>query len=465
MGSLLLVVIVVLAAFGTRAGATRIAGTSHADRVVGTPSSDRLEGRAGNDMLFGLGGDDTLLGGPGNDRLVGGPGSDVLGCGVGHDIAIADARDRISATCEVIRGIPKPALSIADASVAEGNSGTATLAFDVRLSAPFPGRVSVEFATSNGEASAPSDYQAKRGILVFGPGETRKQVEVDVVGDVEFENDETLTVTISGPVNAVIAQGSATGLVMNDDAPPARPGFYSGHIDDGELTNFEFINFRATADTHVDTIRLVFIADCEPEGTYQFAPFSITGSAPIGRDKRFAVDARGEGATAVQISGTFDGAGTSASGSFHAHVGFTNTDGHFECDTNTKTWSAAWKTPLPPEITQTIDDSGGLHVAFDDSGQKGRASVGYTLSTSFTASWSCAGGATTTTQGAPSGPAKGLVPNAKGHVLGTFVLSAPTPPSSCASAVLRRVEYGEVVWTNVTAGITWHTSGPLRTYP
>src|SRR5437588_12655480 len=103
--------------------AARIVGTAKNDVLRGTAKADMIIGKAGSDKLYGLGGNDTLVGGPGNDTLFGGAGADRLECGAaGRDGAIADARDKVSANCETVRGPMLPSISIGDASVAEGNA-------------------------------------------------------------------------------------------------------------------------------------------------------------------------------------------------------------------------------------------------------------------------------------------------------------------------------------------------------
>src|SRR5262249_7220474 len=117
-----------------------------------------------------------------------------------------------------------PSLSVADASVAEGNSGTHDLAFTVSLSAAATGPVTVAYATSsgggNGTATAGSDYAAASGTRSFAAAETSKVVHVQVTGDTAVEANETLTLTLSSPSGATIADGTAIGTITNDDAAP-----------------------------------------------------------------------------------------------------------------------------------------------------------------------------------------------------------------------------------------------------
>lgn len=116
-----------------------------------------------------------------------------------------------------------PAISIADVSVAEGNGGAAQLAFAVTLDKPSTAPITVHYATSNGTAAFGSDYATTSGTITFAPGETSKTVQVDVLGDMDAEADETFAVTLSQPTGATIADGAATGTILNDDVvtPPA----------------------------------------------------------------------------------------------------------------------------------------------------------------------------------------------------------------------------------------------------
>ncbi|CAN5853373.1 hypothetical protein BH11PSE3_BH11PSE3_22930 [soil metagenome] len=113
-----------------------------------------------------------------------------------------------------------PTLSVADASVSEGNSGTHALAFTVSLSAAAAGPVTVAYATGNGSATAGSDYTAASGTVTFAAGENSKVVTVQVTGDITVEANETLNLTLSSPSGATIADGAAVGTILNDDTAP-----------------------------------------------------------------------------------------------------------------------------------------------------------------------------------------------------------------------------------------------------
>jgi len=131
-------------------------------------------------------------------------------------IAIADAQG----VGTIVNDDLDPTVSVGNASVVEGDIGTTTLSLPVTLSGPSGREVDVDYATSDGTATAGSDYSATSGTLVFAAGETSKQIDVTVTGDLWVESNETLSVTLSSPFNADLGTSVATGTITNDDANP-----------------------------------------------------------------------------------------------------------------------------------------------------------------------------------------------------------------------------------------------------
>jgi hypothetical protein len=125
----------------------------------------------------------------------------------------------------VVKGLSDPAVSVSDASVIEGNSGTTTLSFVVRLSAPAWRAGSVGFAELDESATSGSDYQSGSGTISFEPRATSATIDVTVIGDTRFEPDETLTLALLSPINLKLAKATATGTIRNDDPEP-RPQWH-----------------------------------------------------------------------------------------------------------------------------------------------------------------------------------------------------------------------------------------------
>jgi hypothetical protein len=115
-----------------------------------------------------------------------------------------------------------PSLSINNVSQLEGNSGTSQFVFTVSLSAASTNSITVQFATSDGTATAGSDYTATSGTLTFGAGETQKTIAVSVNGDTTWEPDETFFVNLSNPTNATLGVSQGQGTILNDDIGPDR---------------------------------------------------------------------------------------------------------------------------------------------------------------------------------------------------------------------------------------------------
>lgn len=81
------------------------------------------------------------------------------------------------------------------------------------------GVVTVDFETSNGTATAGSDYTATTGTLTFNQGETSKSLFIPFVGDGVFESDETLNVTLSNPTGGAVL-GTPVTAVLTIKTPP-----------------------------------------------------------------------------------------------------------------------------------------------------------------------------------------------------------------------------------------------------
>jgi hypothetical protein len=111
-------------------------------------------------------------------------------------------------------------LSIGDLTVTEGDSGTSTATFVVRLDKPMPSPVTYDIATSNGTATAGTDYVARSQSGRFvDAGRTAQLFEVTVNGDVASEAGETFNVTVSNVGGALVGDAVAVGTIGNDDAP------------------------------------------------------------------------------------------------------------------------------------------------------------------------------------------------------------------------------------------------------
>ena len=117
---------------------------------------------------------------------------------------------------------PAVSINIDDVTVTEGNAGTTTAAFTVRLSAPTTSPVTFSIATQDDSATATdNDYEPNAlGDQTIPAGETTYTFPVVVFGDTTIEANESFVVDISGVTGAVIGDGHGVGTITNDDVPP-----------------------------------------------------------------------------------------------------------------------------------------------------------------------------------------------------------------------------------------------------
>ncbi len=92
-----------------------------------------------------------------------------------------------------------------------------SLFLPVRLSQPSSQLVTVQFTSSDVTAHAGSDYTASRGIVIFQRGSTEGKIHIQILNDEERESEETFQVTLSSPKNAILAQETGTGTIVDDD--------------------------------------------------------------------------------------------------------------------------------------------------------------------------------------------------------------------------------------------------------
>ena len=115
-----------------------------------------------------------------------------------------------------------PKFSIDDASVTEGDSGTANLVFTVWLSGAGATQYTVNYAdTGSGTATSGTDYTAvTAGTLTFAAGVRSQTITVPVRGDTMKEEDETVVIELSSaPSGTTISKGEGTGKILDDDTP------------------------------------------------------------------------------------------------------------------------------------------------------------------------------------------------------------------------------------------------------
>lgn len=102
-------------------------------------------------------------------------------------------------------------------SLVNESDGTATI--DVRLSEPATESITVDYETSDGTASAGSDYADTHGTLEFDIDESSKTISVPILDDNRYEPNETFAVKLFSPSGVTIASPDQTTVTIADDDP------------------------------------------------------------------------------------------------------------------------------------------------------------------------------------------------------------------------------------------------------
>ena len=115
-------------------------------------------------------------------------------------------------------GVQTCALPISNGSISEGGSYDRTARLTISLNHDSPSTVSVKWTLSSTNAVRLSDWSGTlSGTMTFNPGQNSKTVTVKVHPDWLDEANEVVTVTLSNPVGATIADSAGTLTIADDD--------------------------------------------------------------------------------------------------------------------------------------------------------------------------------------------------------------------------------------------------------
>ena len=127
-----------------------------------------------------------------------------------------------------------PGISVNDVSKNRPTSGSTNETFTVTLSPASVNTVTVNYATSDGNAFAGTDYTATSGMLTFTPGgPTSQTVNVSVTGINTTTPNRFFNLNLSAATNAQLLRSNAVGWIIDTVAPVAGVQYLS--VSDGSL--------------------------------------------------------------------------------------------------------------------------------------------------------------------------------------------------------------------------------------
>ena len=111
-----------------------------------------------------------------------------------------------------------PVVSIEGLSVDEGNSDRPVFV-RLQLSAKSTNTITAYVKTYDGSAKANEDYKpVDSSPVVFSPGALVNEFKIDLLGDEDYEPDESFTIKIESVEGGKIGTGEASIVLLNDDA-------------------------------------------------------------------------------------------------------------------------------------------------------------------------------------------------------------------------------------------------------
>ena len=154
------------------------------------------------------------------DSEVEGPESFIVQLEDATNAQLATQQATMTATVTLLDDDVFPEIEV---SPATANEKDRVLPFVATLSSAWPQTVTVAYATVDGSATAPADYLSTSGTITIPPGSLSTTILVALVEDQITEQDETLYVHLTSPVQVTLREDEIEGIIIdrsnrNDDA-------------------------------------------------------------------------------------------------------------------------------------------------------------------------------------------------------------------------------------------------------
>ena len=201
------------------------------------------------------------------------------------EYTVTDATGETSTATVSVTVLATPEVSVRNTSVVEGNAGTAPATINVVLSNQSLERVTVEYQTVAGAATAGLDYETTTGTVTFEPLVTSMPMTVPVRGDTLAEFNEKFFVTVANPTNATVAAAPGE-ITITDDDPPDVSIAAAASITEGNVGLDNVAVVVTLSQTHFESVFVNYVTSpgtalagsdyLHTTGTLQFYPGTAT---------------------------------------------------------------------------------------------------------------------------------------------------------------------------------------------
>ncbi|HET6365363.1 MAG TPA: Calx-beta domain-containing protein, partial [Nitrospirota bacterium] len=172
-----------------------------------------------------------------------------------------------TSTVAIVNTDPGTAVSFTSAS-SSGEEEISPVRLEVILSAASGRPVTVEYGVEGGTAIQGKDFALQGGPLTFAPGETTKEIMVDIKNHGIYNDDKTFEVILKNPKNAVLGSSAVHTYTITNNHPKPTVTIRS--------TNQRLRKSAGRADI---TIQLSEVSDKDV-----IVPFMVSGTAIQGKD-------------------------------------------------------------------------------------------------------------------------------------------------------------------------------------
>jgi hypothetical protein len=195
-------------------------------------------------------------------------------------------------------------LSVDDASKAEGDlNGTNTVDFTVKLGTTQSYPVSIPYHTAADGTAGAGDFTAKSGYITIAAGQTQGTVSVPIMGDTTLEPNETFSLNLEHVGGALFSKQSATGTILNDDAPGLSVSNIQVTEGDSDTKNANFTITLDNPSTNAITVHFKTSNGTAIAGT-DYVAVDTTFTIPAGQTS-FQVPVQIKGNTTASDNKTF----------------------------------------------------------------------------------------------------------------------------------------------------------------
>lgn len=271
-------------------------------------------------------------------------GSETFSATLGTTTGNAILGSPSSATITIVDDDGVPTLQFGASAYSTQESASAVVV--VTRSGATGNAVSVSYSTTDGTASAGSDFTAVSGTLDFSAGQTAKSISIPVTNDTVTEAFETFTITLSAPSPPAVLGGTVTATVKILKSDQRPDGWIKLSSDSSYIGN-NIYNTTASHQTRATSAhrgaKRVFYVRLQNDGNSSNI-FRLKGSGSgSGHTVRYYKGTSTTSITTAVVNGTYSTAAIAAGSTtlirIEITIGSTATIGSVKSALLTGTWT------------------------------------------------------------------------------------------------------------------------------